>query len=154
MELDWETVLRALPLIVGAIVSLYKLRDVNPRLRSTLKSDAEILEKLDPNSAAYKSLKQSIEARVTRLSAEPRKEWKEWKKWNRSEVALGVVFLLFFGSWTVYVLRDGFSWWALLTGYLTLSGGGILLMGFEGHPKPEPGTNTISGSARDPAPNR
>jgi hypothetical protein len=142
MKLDWELVLRALPLIVGAIVSLYKLRDLNPRLRATLKTDAEILERLDPNSAAYKSLKQSIEARVERLSADPQNEVILF------DVVLGVLFIVGFGFWTAYIVRDGFSLWALLTGYLTLSGAGFVLLGFRGRPKDAPPPAT----AADPTP--
>jgi hypothetical protein len=100
--------------------------------RATLKTDAEILERLDPNSAAYKSPKQSIEARVERLSAEPQNGVILF------DVALGVIFFVGFGFWTANIVWDGFSGWALLTGYLTLSGAGFVLLGFSGCPKGEP----------------
>ena len=47
MSLDWETALRVVPLVAGALISLYRLQSLEPRLRSRLKSDSEILSRLD-----------------------------------------------------------------------------------------------------------
>jgi hypothetical protein len=41
--------------------------------------------------------------------------------------ALGGLCLLIFSSLTVYVLREGFAGWALVTGYFAFAGLGILM---------------------------
>jgi hypothetical protein len=61
VSLDWETALRAIPLVAGALFSLYRFRSLEPRLRSKLKSDLEILSGLDPESSAHALLKRNIE---------------------------------------------------------------------------------------------
>ena len=124
MSLDWETALRVVPLVAGALISLYRLQSLEPRLRSRLKSDSEILSRLDPESPAYELLKRNIEAGVERLYAQPAAELK-WK-----DLAIGVIFVVGFGFWTAYLVRDGFTWWALLTGYFTLAGVGFIALGF------------------------
>ncbi|MGH2775319.1 MAG: hypothetical protein ACRDJT_07795 [Actinomycetota bacterium] len=124
MSLDWETALRAIPLVAGALISLFRLRSLEPRLRSKLKTDSEILSRLDPESSAHGLLKRNIEAGVERLYARPAAEL----KWG--DVAVGVVFVVGFGFWTAYLVRDGFTWWALLTGYLTFAGMGFIALGF------------------------
>ena len=125
--MDWEGALRAVPLIAGALYSLYRFRDLNPRLRSKLKSDVEILSKLDPESKAHATLKKNIEVAVEQLypsSGQPA------QKVIVSDVIFGVIFLVGFGFWTAYLVRDGFSNWALLTGFFAFAGVGFLLLGF------------------------
>lgn len=131
MSLDWETALRAIPLVAGALISLFRLRSLEPRLRSKLKTDSEILSRLDPESSAYKNLKLNIEAGVEKLYAQPAKKHRvgdvvaDWR-----DLAIGVVFVVGFGFWTAYLVRDGFTWWSLLTGYFAFAGIGFIALGF------------------------
>ena len=140
--MDWEAAVRAVPLIAGAAYSLYRFRDLNPRLRSKLKSDVEILTKLDPDSKAYATLKSNVEIAVEKLY--PSSEQHE-QKVVVSDVAFGVIFLVGFGFWTAHLVSDGFSYWALLTGFFAVTGVGLLLLGF-GYGSTLPGET--AGAAR------
>lgn len=110
--------------MAGALFSLFRLLSLEPRLRSKLKTDSEILSRLDPESLAHGLLKRNIEEGVEKLCAEPSAKLKVW------DVAAGVVFVVGFGFWTAYLVRDGFTWWSLLTGYLTFAGIGFIALGF------------------------
>jgi hypothetical protein len=46
-------------------------------------------------------------------------------------VAAGSVLATVFGLWTVYLVRDGFSWWALASGFFAFVGLSIVIAGLE-----------------------
>jgi hypothetical protein len=53
--------------------------------------------------------------------------------------------------WTAYIVKDGFSWWALLTGFFTFIGISIALSGLEDsrRPKEEDGQGASAKPERD-----
>jgi hypothetical protein len=58
--LNWDTVLKAIPVVAAVLGALYKLRDSRPRRRATLKADLELLraareQKLDCRSSRLAS---------------------------------------------------------------------------------------------------
>jgi len=96
--------------------------------RSRLKADLEILKLLSPGDSHYESVRQAVDERLGRL-------------YSRSEVSkllriifsiLGLGFVLGFGYWTYALVRPNFSWWASVTGYLTLAGFIYFCMGIFG----------------------
>ena len=96
--------------------------------RSRLKADLEILKLLSPGDFHYKSVRQAVDERLGRL-------------YSRSEVSellrisfaiFGLSFAAGFGYWTYALVRPNFSWWASVTGYLTLAGFIYFCMGIFG----------------------
>lgn len=132
--ISWENILKAIPVIVGAVATLYQLRTKLPGSRSQLKSDLEILKLLpDEEDPSHKTLKTSIDAKITRMysgaASRSATEKPGWKK-NWVYLVYGISLFLIFGFWTYYLVNRG-SWWAILTGFFALAGAGNVMAGFE-----------------------
>ena len=67
-----------------------------------------------------------VNAEFRRLYASSGQDGFEW-----ITAAFGALCLLLFASLTVYVVRDGFSGWALVTGYFAVAGLGIAMRGLD-----------------------
>ena len=91
---------------------------------------------------SVRNLKSNVEMAVEKLY--PSSEQHE-QKVVVSDVAFGVIFLVGFGFWTAHLVSDGFSYWALLTGFFAVTGVGLLLLGF-GYGSTLPGET--AGAAR------
>jgi len=128
---EWETVIKGIGALIGVIVTYIQVRAALPTSRGALKVDLEILKLLDKSDPNYNMIKNSLDSRIQRCYAETSKVivW--------PTVILGIVWALGFAYWTFYIVRDGFSWWSLLTGYLSLAGLGWIVIG-SGRFKTEP----------------
>jgi hypothetical protein len=127
----WEVidfVLKALGFMVGAAVSLYQLRNLLPGSRSRLKADLEILELLGKDHPLYPTVKSQTDEQLRRTYSQALTgQDNRPLVYNWGMLVLGATFLLVFSGWTVYIVRDGFNWWSLLTGFLAMSGFGNLM---------------------------
>ncbi len=83
---DWSKVVLAAIPVVGAVAKV--LRGAVQGRRGRLVSDAELLAKLPPDSAAYKRMLGHLDEEVTRIVAEEDRERR-----NLVGVALGVALL-------------------------------------------------------------
>ncbi|MFZ5981714.1 MAG: hypothetical protein ACOYVF_13910 [Candidatus Zixiibacteriota bacterium] len=131
-DIDWELVFKAIGAIVGAFVSLYQLRNIKPRLRSTLKSDIEILNLLKPDEPGYRAVKEHVDSKI-RLLYKPLREKRSGglKIYSWPDFALGIIFLPGFLIWTVYLFRGGFNGWGLVTAFFAIAGLGGIINGLE-----------------------
>jgi len=132
--MDLELVLKIAGVAVGAAVSLYQLRNRQPKFigRSRLKADLEILKMLessDPDGPNYRTVKQSIDATIAKVYEGSIQQggFKRPKEYDWSLLITGIIFLPGFSFWTWYLVRDGFTWWAPLTGFFAFSGFGMLM---------------------------
>jgi hypothetical protein len=137
--------------VVGAGLALRRagasFLDSKPARRSTLKADADLLEKLPRDSPAYSILANNLEERIrteypskayplTPMQKRPRQR-EDW-----SNIVVGSLVLIGFAGWTAYLVRNGFTPWALLTGFFAFGGLGLLVDGI---------TQKRPGSGRSPA---
>lgn len=150
MAIDLDVVFKGIAGAAGAIGSIFTLvrsDAIRSRLTSSLnlsgslRADAELLSKLDADSPAASALRASIEARVLRRygpgaqarevagvpdTSTPRPEGASKKKTLGLRL-YGLVMVAVFSVWTAYIVRDGFRWWAILTGFFAFSGLGLLV---------------------------
>ena len=126
--IDWDLVVKAVGAIVGVFVSLYQLRNIKPRLRSTLKTDVELLKNLEPGGLSHQTVKEHIDYMIQRLYQSDReKTGSRFKIYSWSDFTLGIIFLPGFLVWSIYLFRDGFNWWGLVTAFFAFAGfGGIV----------------------------
>ena len=122
--MDWEILFKTL----STIVAFYQLGSIIPGSHATLKLDLEILRLLraltpeyesDPNYLAVKSyvdetLRKTYPGRGRR------------RLYRDPDFLKGIfIFLTFFGI-TLYILKDGFTFWSLVSGFVALTGlGGV-----------------------------
>ena len=124
--MNWSLVIQVFGILVGGAMSLYQIRHLLPASRATLKADLEILKLIDPSDPAFARVKAHIERAVDR----------NYPAGSQAEGATRIDWplLVFFVvaatgliTWTVYLVRDGFNAWSLLTGTFALvSAFGIL----------------------------
>ena len=119
-NLDWEIIIPVVGTIVAALVSFYQMKFARPRPRSRLKTDLEILELMGESHEQFPKVKKQIDELIADIYSKPVKLSKE-KQWKiRAYQFMFAVFGTGFLFWTFYIVRDGWNWWALLTGYLAL----------------------------------
>ena len=126
--LDPETITKALSIAAAVATTAYKLKDVKPRRRATLKADIELLGIAKAQGIESAELGKHIDAE---LRARYAKTHRARLARRVALTAVGVVWLAGFLAWSVYLSRDGFSPWTLLTGYFALVGLGIAVNGAE-----------------------
>ena len=124
----WKLLLAAIGAVVTTIVSYHQIRSAwrNPRLN--LKTDIEILNLIDKSDDNYRKIKEYIDEMVQQIYSQK----DESILVKHSGVLLRTAFFLLwsvcFSFLTFYLLRDTFTWWAVLTGYFAIAGIGSLIM--------------------------
>jgi len=151
LEIEPDILLKtagALLSVLGTTIAAYlQYRKSVPKMRGTLKADLELLKTLkevDPSGSSFKTLRESINSRIKEMySKKGIIELQEDRKKNRPKqirsIIIGAVWVCIFGYWTYKLNADkeeGFAWWSLLTGYITLMGLGIIFIAFEPARKP------------------
>jgi hypothetical protein len=126
IEVDFETILKPVPIVVAAVTAAYKLKDVKPRRRASLKSDLELLKMASDQGIPCADLTRHINAEFRHLYVRTGQDEIQWVT-----AAFGALCLLVFSTLTAYVVRDGFSGWALVTGYFAVAGLGITMRGLD-----------------------
>jgi hypothetical protein len=146
-------IVQALAVLAGVAVSFYSLRNLpaRTRKRSTLKADIEIYHLLDKSDPQREVVKRSIDASVNRMYGTGARNLRdvEW-----TQIITGVVMVLGFGFWTAYLVKDGFTWWAIATGLGAFSGLMLIPEAFERQVEREPdgenGSDDTSSDAQEP----
>jgi hypothetical protein len=129
-NINWELILKAAGIVVGAIVSLYQISHLLFSSRSTLKSDLEILKLIDPSDPSYSLVKAHIDATVLRVY--PTKSDSPSDKDEKFGWGLFfcmVAFTIGFTAWTIHLIRVGSVGWAVSTGVFAVIGG-LAVLGF------------------------
>lgn len=133
-EIPWAAIAQAFGVMVGAGVALYQiLRAIAPGA-SRLKHDLEVLQLAKAVGIDTSALESRLRNQVASIGRHGRVLYPRELVWTPQLLAgLGMAVALFigFGAWTAYILRDGFTWWALLTGALAFGGVGPLMESIE-----------------------
>ena len=128
-SIDYELLLKIAAIVVGLIGTLYQFRNWRLTSRSSIKTDLEILEKLDPLHPQREMIQQSIDEAIVTVYGEPNK--KKFKIYSPVDFYLGLLFLIGFSYWTYILSREGFSFWSILTGFVAFGGLGGMLNGVD-----------------------
>jgi hypothetical protein len=91
--LNWDAVLRAIPVVAAVLGALYKFRDSRPRRRATLRADLELLKAAREQKMDCRELEARVQADLSHLAN--RGASTDW--WS---VAAGSVLAIVFGLWT------------------------------------------------------
>jgi hypothetical protein len=133
--MNWEIVLQALGVVVAAILGTSQVLARLPKSRTTLKHDLEVLKLLDRSHPQRGLIDMHVRKSIERIYQAERSHQGAVRRsfivhqWGDF---LGGTVVLFGGAlWLLYVVRDGFSWWALLPAFLVLGGLGGILEGLE-----------------------
>ncbi|MCA2441594.1 MULTISPECIES: hypothetical protein [Vibrio] len=123
MEFDLEIILKTLASIVGLLLAVTKLFESKVDLRADLKSDLDILEKLEKGSEEYQRVNRAVKSNVKRVY--PTDE--EAEQFNKSEsnakqILVSLTTGLAFSAWTIWIIFTNFSWWFLLTTFIAYVG--------------------------------
>jgi hypothetical protein len=124
IDVGSDTIFKAIPIVLGLATSIYKFRDARPRRRKTLEADLALLKTAREQKLACDEFETYIQEELVHLYRRTTETQWGW-------VLFGSLFALWFGVWTGYVLKDGFSWWALLTGFFTFVGISLVMTGLE-----------------------
>jgi len=125
-------VLQAIGLLTGVILSSLQLRNLVSKSRSTLKTDVEIFKMLKPEDPGYEHLKKHVTKSMENIySLAEQRNFIGIKVYSWDDFILGVVFLLIFPIATFYLYRYGYNVWALVTGFLALTGIGGIMNGLD-----------------------
>jgi len=129
MSFDWDLTLRAVGVLVGAVATIYQLTKLKPRLRTTLKTDLEILKLLDPKDPNYGVVQAHVDRSIQQIYAReaPESAGRGLQVYNWGTLVFGLLLAGGFIFWTVYLVKDGFTPWALLTGFFALGGIGNIM---------------------------
>jgi hypothetical protein len=127
-----DLALKALGLVATAAFSLYQARNLLPGNRSRLQTDLEILKLLDADHPIYSQAKARVDSELERAFGEEAKgRFAPPRVYDWSRLVSGTVFATGFTAWTIYIVRHGFSWWAILTGLMALGGLGQIIGALE-----------------------
>jgi hypothetical protein len=134
-KVDWNIASKAIGIIFGVILSIYQLREIISRTRSTIKIDLEILKLLDPSDPNYIAIKSKIDENIRRTYGIKQSRSSNFPSGEYLVIfILGVFLTLFFAALTFYLVKDGFTWWALLTLYFMWKGIVLLSRAFDRPP--------------------
>jgi hypothetical protein len=108
--------------LAAVATAIYKFRDARPRRRATLKADLELLSAAWGQHLDCKEFEAYVQSELSHLYR--RTTTTDW-----GTIAIGLLFALGFGGWTAYLVSDGFSWWAIATGFLAFGGLSMVVTG-------------------------
>src|SRR6266536_5747274 len=135
----WELIPKILAPVVPVVMGLSRFRkSLQPRPRSNLKADCEMLTMRKKVGAAKScsAVENHIDEQVARLygrgTASQSRLHQIWKHSTPPlRVVLGTLVLGSGIAGTAYLVRHGFTWWSLLSGYVALAGIGVISTGFD-----------------------
>jgi hypothetical protein len=115
--MNWDVLFKA----VSILVAVYQL--IKPGARATLKTDVEILNLLNASNPeqrieGYNAVKAHVERSIRKIY---RTEGGQ-KFYRDPDVIKGGLIFLVFSLITLYMLKDGFTFWALVPGFVALTG--------------------------------
>ena len=149
--MDWEIILMAISIIGGAVIAFFRIRTewrkIAPTSRFALKRDLEILGLIKsslPKDPKYKIVKKAIDDKIDEIYSPVQQiGFKRVREYNWGILIFGFILLIVFSLWTWYLVKDGFTWWALLTGFFAFAGIGNIINGLEKkQKKPEKSSDT------------
>lgn len=129
--MNFDLIIKAVGAVVAAVVSLTRLSTHYFHGRARLKSDIEIMNMLDEDDPNYKLVAEHVNKSIHAIYSEEKdKEIPAVSNWR--DLIFGIILLLFGMIWTLYVLRDGFSWWSIISILIVFASFGSILSGLHG----------------------
>jgi hypothetical protein len=115
--MNWDVLFKA----VSILVAVYQL--IKPGARATLKTDLEILNLLKTSSPdrpleGYDAVRANVERSIRKIYRTEARQ----KFYRDPDVIKGGLIFLIFSAITLYMLKDGFTYWALVPGFVALTG--------------------------------
>ena len=131
--MTWEIIFQAMGVVVAAVLGTTQVMTRLPKSRATLKHDLEVLKLLDRTHPKRELIERHVLQSIERIYIRDRRGWVKSgfvvHQWD--DFVIGIVCLFGGSLWTLYLVRDGFTWWALLTGFVAFGGFGAILNGLE-----------------------
>jgi hypothetical protein len=124
-----DNLLKVLAILAGAVASIHQIKQFRANSRSSLKADLEILRMLDKAEPEHNLVKAHTTQLINQLYS-PR-AGKRFKIYNLEDFLMGLFGAVGLTFWTAHILRNGFSFWALLTGVFALASFLVMLDGFD-----------------------
>lgn len=119
-QVNWEMIFISISTVIAVISVFYQAKAIFLRPRARLKMDLEILQLMGKEHEQYIVVKSCIDESINRIYIYPLFS-KSQKKGRFRLGAIHAVLCFIFVLCTIYLLHDGWNWWALLTGYIALS---------------------------------
>ncbi len=114
--INWEIIVAAVGTIIAAIIGYWQVRQALPKPRTRLKTDLEIMGLIGEGHEQYGKIKEQTDIVLADIYTRPQLTDAEKRRQLLFRVVYAVMSTIFL-SWTYYIIRDGWSLWALLTGY-------------------------------------
>jgi hypothetical protein len=114
----WETVIGIVAGLGSVVAAFLKFRDARPlqNKRSRLKTDIEILRMLKSTDPEYDTVKEHVAVAIQDIYKKRDEKEGTFKVHNWEYFLLGLIATVGLTTWTVFLVKDVFSWWSLLTG--------------------------------------
>ena len=130
-DVNWDIVFKALGIVVSAIVGATQIVGRLPKSRTTLKHDLEVLKLLPEEHQDRALIEAHIRSNIERIYApaagQPRKVLEVFAVHQWSDFIGGSLLALVATIVALYMIRDGWTWWAILPCFVALGGiGGVL----------------------------
>ena len=143
--MEWLVIFRILAGAFTGVIALLKRRSSEPlpkSPRSRLRDDLEILRLLkETDHPRHDVVRSRVSALIEEVYEQPPAVKVPLKNLllnlrPRNErggrmLVLGLIALAGFSFWSWYVVRDGFSWWVIGTGFGALTGLGWIMSAYE-----------------------
>jgi len=127
-----DNTLKVLAVLAGVATTVQQIRQFRANSRASIKTDLEVLRMLDKSEAGYTLVKQHVDDLIKRVYTPRKRGFSNGLTiYNQEDFVLGIILLPGFVVWTIYLVRNGFSWWALLTAFFAFAGFGSILNGLD-----------------------
>jgi hypothetical protein len=119
-----DSVLQALAAIIAPLIGIVGLLSRRRRLRSEIRDNIALLHEADRDQSlreytpALNWLRGKITIDIARITGQPLGSPK--KPIPKGSLAFSAIIGLVFGAWTYFIVRDGFVWYAVFPGTLSL----------------------------------
>ena len=154
--MEWLFIFRLLASAVTGVIALLKRRSSEPlpkSPRSRLRDDLEILRLLkETDHPKHDVVRSRVSALIDEVYEQPPTakaplknlllNLRPRKARGALMLALGLIALVGFSYWSWCVVRDGFSWWVIGTGFGALTGFGWIMSAYEEKEKASPPSET------------
>ena len=150
--MDWRLLGQVTVALAAVVTALLRIVPaLAERSRSTLMADVEILNAMPKEMSARSSVEQAVHRRISKIyGPRPATSYQEIAKREWGMLLYGAVLLVGFGLWTVYLVSDGFTPWAIATGFGAFSGLSLIVTTFTTEHKPGEDPDKISRGVPQP----
>lgn len=106
-------------LLIGIIGAIYQIRNFSITFRSSIKTDLEILKMLNSTDPNYFLIQNRIDESIKKIYS-PRKNL--FIIYKPTDFIIGIIFFFGFGFLTIYLSRENFNVWSLVTVNFVVTG--------------------------------